>query len=79
MTEFEEKDGSLELICDHDWANWKQWNAEANKDLILAFSDCKICKTRRYMTKDEPKKPRPLPVRSSFSVFLADFKAKLGL
>ena len=70
MTEFEiTEDGNLILSCDHIWDGWVM------NEYCPSNSTCKLCGSRRLLM---PTAPRELPVRSSFSVFLADFKARFN-
>jgi len=72
MTEFEEIDGSLVIICDHEWSHW------VHNQFSYDYRRCSKCNSSQYLMpvpEDYIQKPSPLPVRSKFSVFLADWKA----
>ncbi len=69
MTEFEEIDGELVKICDHEWSNWLEFRSGVIKRW------CHKCDIEQILSP----KPSPLPTKSKFRIFLAGFKAKLGL
>jgi hypothetical protein len=70
MTEFEEIDGSLVAICDHEWSHWVQ------NQFSYDYKRCSKCNVYQYLVpKEDMPKPSPLPTRSRFSLFLADWKA----
>jgi hypothetical protein len=66
----------LPLECkneDHIWSPWEPTQHITIKD--MSSRDCLICDERQILVP----KPSPLPARSSFSLFLADFKARMNL
>lgn len=70
MTEFEEIDGKLQLVtepCVHDWSDWDESFIHRG-----SVSTCKKCKSMRVL---QPLTPKPLPEKSRFSTFWADWKA----
>ena len=88
MIEYEEIDGKLQLVkepCQHDWSNWvtarrcKDGSVPEYGDIDLVMMEtryCLKCRDRQVLVPAENLKPKKLPVRSSFSVFLADWKAR---
>jgi len=58
----------LALECKKEQHIWGPWISTSHYTQV---SNCTICKESRYLVP----KPSPLPTRSRFSVFLADWKA----
>lgn len=80
MTEFEEINGKLQLVkepCKHEWSDWTSDNSFRGG--WVEYRNCLKCEEKRLLvpkgTTAEELKPGKLPVRSSFSLFLADWKA----
>lgn len=67
MTEFELIDGTLVMECEHEWGSWRTLYGDMRKQ-------CLRCRVERVLVT----KPDKLPERSSFSLFLADFKARFN-
>lgn len=79
MTEYEEIDGKLQLVkipCQHEWGDWFTYSMDDSTERRW----CKKCAERQVLvprgTTAEDLKPGKLPVRSRFSVFLADWKVR---
>ena len=72
MTEFEIVEGKLVMECEHDFNEW--YGAIGNVKTRIC-SKCRELQFLQPVSKEDVSKPSPLPTRSRFSLFLADWKA----
>jgi len=86
MIEYEEIDGKLQLVkepCKHEWGYWKSRTYSPSSDSgLYEVRTCFKCLERQVLVPRGTKvtardlDPGKLPVRSRFSVFLADWKVR---
>lgn len=65
----------LPLQCTEESHNWSNWMSVSH---YMQISTCNVCNVKKYLVPRGCHEIPPLPVKSSFSVFLADFKARFN-
>ncbi len=57
MTEFEEIDGKLVIICDHEWSGWIRSHEDIQVSMCLKCEEKKYLVPRTSYRIEEPKMP----------------------